>query len=94
MYFSYEHICLSCFREKYGEVILSTYTGEYYGGHKFHLAGGKLGDHELGWMFLTEKYLIFLKSNKEPREYWQIIIPLASVLTDHCTSKKSREEKT
>lgn len=83
VYFSYEHICLSCFRKKYGGVVLSTSTGEYYGGHKLYVAGGKFKDHELGWMFLTDKYFIFLKSNKDPRENWQIIIPLESVLTDH-----------
>ena len=62
--FSFESLCRSCFKEKYGNMIMQSGNGEYYGGHKSYLAGGKFGDHEIGSMYLTDKYFIFKKNNK------------------------------
>ena len=65
-------ICGSCFKKIYGEIVMHVKNGEYYGGHKFHLAGGKIGDHEIGELYLTKDYLIFIKYHKDPSEIWEI----------------------
>ena len=64
----------------YGKIVLQDYHGEYYGGHKVHLAGGVFSTFESGAMYLTENYFIFRKTSKNPSEKWEIIIPLRSVL--------------
>jgi hypothetical protein len=80
-FFSFEQICDSCFADKYGKIILSAHNGEYHGGHKVYLAGGKLSECEYGNMYLTDKYFIFLKINSETdkKQNWEIIIPFESV---------------
>ena len=80
--FESESLCFKCFELKYGKVLLIAERGEYYGGHKVHLAGGTFGDYESGKMFLTEEHFIFAKGNKEIFKRWEIIIPLNSVLIE------------
>ncbi|WP_201448550.1 SHOCT domain-containing protein [Candidatus Nitrosocosmicus agrestis] len=80
--FSGQHLCMSCFNHIYGDIVLQAKDGEYYGGHKFHLAGGKLGDHERGAFYLTSRYAVFLKSDKNPSNLWEIFIPLGSVIIE------------
>ncbi len=78
--FSDQQLCGSCFKKLYGEIVIHVKNGEYYGGHKFHLAGGKIGDHEIGELYLTKDYLIFVKYHKDPSEIWEIRIPLGSII--------------
>jgi hypothetical protein len=47
-----------------------------------HLAGGTFGDYESGKMYLTDKYLIFAKGNKNPAERWEIEIPINSIVIE------------
>ena len=57
-----QKICVSsCFEQKYGKVLLNADRGEYYGGHKVHLAGGTWSDYESGKMYLTEELFYFFK---------------------------------
>ena len=79
--FSFEQICGSCFVDKYGKMKLSLRNGEYHGGHKVLLAGGKFSECEYGNMYLTERYFIFHKIYQEAdkKENWEIVIPFKSV---------------
>lgn len=91
--FSLEQICNDCFNSKYGHIILQADNGEYHGGHKLHLAGGKFGDHELGKLILTNDYFIFMKNQKDPNKTWEIIIPLQAINVDHWhVSEESRRQ--
>jgi len=78
--FSDSQVCTSCFKRLYGEIVLHVKNGEYYGGHKFHLAGGQIGDHEIGELYLTKNFLIFIKYDKNPSSSWDIRISLESVI--------------
>ncbi len=80
--FSKEHLCSVCFKEKYGDIVLRAENGEYYGGHKLYLAGGKFDTFESGKMYLTTSHFIFNRSNKDPQKIWEILIPLNSIDTD------------
>lgn len=60
----------------------TTENGEYYGGHKLHLAGGNFGDFESGKMYLTKTYFIFNKISKDQQKIWEIIVPLNSIDLD------------
>jgi hypothetical protein len=80
--FSNQQLCPACFNEEYGNTVLHVRSGEYYGGHKYHLAGGKIDDHEVGELILTNGFIIFLKHSKDPISNWEIIIPLSAVLLD------------
>ena len=73
---------MHCFEEKYGRISLKEETGEYHGGHKVHLAGGTFGDYESGKMYLTDKYLIFAKGNKNPFKRWEIEIAINSIILE------------
>jgi hypothetical protein len=79
--FSFEQICQTCFIEKYGKIIQLIRNGEYHGGHKVYLAGGKFGECEYGNMILTDKYFIFQKiyNTRDEKKNWEIIIPFESV---------------
>jgi len=75
-----KEICRSCFQEKYGEIILETKGGYYYGGHKAYPAGGFLSEEETGHMYLTKNYFIFIKPSFWGRAIkWGIWIPLEKV---------------
>lgn len=78
--FSDSQLCTACFKRLYGDIVLHVKNGEYYGGHKFHLAGGQISDHEVGELYLTKNYLIFIRYDKNPDLSWDIRIPLESVL--------------
>ena len=75
-----QNICENCYAKKYGITILYANNGEYYGGHKSYLAGGLLSDYEMGQIFLSETYLIFLKKHNDFTKRIEIIIPLNSVI--------------
>jgi hypothetical protein len=55
-----------CFNAKCGNIVLHERNGEYYGGHKIHLSGGKIDDYELGEFVLTNDYIVFIKYGKDP----------------------------
>ena len=80
--YSNDHLCGSCFKERYGILISRAENGEYYGGHKLHLAGGKFGDFESGKMYLTNTHFIINKINTDQQKAWEIIIPLNSIDLD------------
>jgi hypothetical protein len=80
--FSRDNICAHCFAEKYGQIVLQEDIGEYHGGHKVHLAGGTFGEHESGKMYLTDKYLIFAKGDRNPDKRWEIEIPINSIVLE------------
>lgn len=79
--FSFEQICFSCFVNKYGKLKLTLQNGEYHGGHKIHLAGGKFSDCEYGNMYLTDRYFIFHKiyDQNNKKQNWEIVIPFKSI---------------
>jgi hypothetical protein len=79
--FKGEKLCMPCFEERYGSIILRG-NGAYYGGHKAFLAGGIISEQQYGPMLLTDSHLIFEKQDKDPLKKWEIIIPLASVVVD------------
>ena len=91
--FESESMCFECFEKKYGKVLLTAYNGEYYGGHKVHLAGVTFGDYESGKMFLTEEHFIFAKGNKDISKRWEIVIPLSSVLIEQWSVKGESRRK-
>lgn len=80
--FSNVSLCGPCFKERYGHLISRAETGEYYGGHKLHLAGGKFGDFETGKMYLTKTHFIFNRIDKNRQKTWEIIIPLNLIDVD------------
>jgi hypothetical protein len=91
--FNNENICTHCFEEKYGKISLKEETGEYHGGHKVHLAGGSFGDYEYGRMYLTDKYRIFAKGNKNPFKRWETEIPINSIVLEQWGVKAETRRK-
>lgn len=77
-----ESLCPQCFESKYGKLLLKAEDADYYGGHKAYLAGGVFSNEENGKMYLTDKYFLFIKKNKDLNKSWEIIISLTSVLTE------------
>jgi len=76
-------MCVFCFYDMYGGIILNATNGEYYGGHKAYVAGGFARKYELGQMLLTDKFFIFFNDNdKKPEKNFEIVIPLKFVITD------------
>lgn len=71
--------CQQCSVEKFGVIILSASNGQYHGGHKAFIAGGYASKFELGHMYLTEQFFIFIKKNDNPAKRIEIIISLNSV---------------
>jgi hypothetical protein len=91
--FSQEQLCEPCFKDKYGNLILRAENGEYFGGHKLHLAGGKFGDFESGKMYLTNTHFIFNKTSKDSQKIWEIIIPFVAIdLNKWQISEESRRK--
>ena len=77
--FKSRKLCFAClFGEMIGKVLLVSFAS-YYGGHKAYLAGGIFSDSQLGKLYLTDYYIIFVKADNEPSKRWEIIIPLSSV---------------
>jgi hypothetical protein len=91
--FSRDNICTHCFTEKYGQIVLQEDFREYHRGHKVHLAGGTFGEYESGKMYLTDKYLIFAKGDKDLAKRWGIEIPLNSIVLEQWgVSSESRRK--
>lgn len=88
-----ERLCSYCFHQKYGDVILEVSNAEYYGGHKAYLAGGFFDKFELGYLYLTEKTMIFVKGEKNAEKRWQITIPLQSVFLSNWTIEEESRRK-
>lgn len=77
--FKSRKLCFAClFGDMIGKVLLVS-SATYYGGHKAYLAGGAFSDSQLGKLYLTDHYVIFVKADNDPSKRWEIIIPLISV---------------
>jgi hypothetical protein len=76
------NLCLDCFTNNYGKIILATLDAEYYGGHKAYLSGGYFGKFQYGRLILNEHYIIFAREHKDPAKRWKIVIPLDSVIVE------------
>jgi Short C-terminal domain len=85
-------LCPNCFKEQYGQILLHSDAVDYHGGHKDYILGGMLAQHQSGSMYLTEKYLIFSKKDKEISKRWQIAIPLSSVILHWDSEEKARRK--
>jgi len=72
---------------------LQTDTAEYHGGYKGHILSGFLNKHQSGNMYLTENYLIFAKTDKDPSKKLEIMIPLRSVLLDRALEERERQKQ-
>ena len=89
-----QNLCPNCFETKYGKLLLQTATAQYYGGHKAYLAGGVFGTYQSGKMYLTEKYLIFVRGDKNPTKKWEIVIPFDSIIIERWNvEEKSRRQQ-
>lgn len=55
------NLCLDCFTNNYGKIILEKRDAEYYGGHKAYLSGGYFDKFQSGRLILCEHYLIFAR---------------------------------
>jgi len=87
-------LCPNCFEAKYGKLLLQTVAAQYYGGHKAYLAGGVFGTYQSGKMYLTEKYLIFVRGDKNPSKKWEIVIPFDSIIIERWNvEEKSRRQQ-
>jgi hypothetical protein len=76
------NLCLDCFTNNYGKIILEKPDAEYYGGHKAYLSGGYHDKFQSGRLILSEHYLIFAREHKDPAKRWEIVIPLDSVIVE------------
>ena len=76
------NLCLDCFTNNYGKIILEAPDAEYYGGHKAYLSGGYFDKFQYGRLILSEHYLIFAREHKDPEKRWEIVIPLDSVIVE------------
>jgi hypothetical protein len=76
------NLCLDCFTNNYGEIILAKRDAEYYGGHKAYLSGGYFDKFQSGRLILSEHYLIFAREHGDPAKRWEIVIPLDSVIVE------------
>jgi hypothetical protein len=76
------NLCLDCFTNNYGKIILEKPDAEYYGGHKAYLSGGYFDKFQTGRLILSEHYLIFAREHKNPEKRWEIVIPLDSVIVE------------
>ena len=89
-------LCLSCFEEEYGKILLQTddkESVEYFGGHKDHVIGGILGKHsQSGKMYLTEDHIIFAKDDKDISKKWELFIPLSSVILNWDVEERERQK--
>jgi hypothetical protein len=90
----YGQVCKNCFQKEYGSILLETRNGEYYGGHKAHLAGGLFSKGDSGKMFLTENYFIFARSSLKQDKEWVIRIPLEKVEISGWNIKESARRTT
>jgi len=68
--------------QNYGSIIKETPAAQYYGGHKAYLAGGSFSDAQNGKLFLTDRYLIFIKNAMRESKKWKIAIPLEKVIVE------------
>lgn len=80
------------FEKEYGEILLQTDTATYNGGHINHIISGILGKHQSGSLYLSDRYLIFVKEDKDISKRWEIVIPLKSVILDWSIEEKERQE--
>jgi hypothetical protein len=76
------NLCLDCFSNNYGRIIIEAPMAEYHGGHKAYLGGGAFDKFEYGRLILSEHYLIFTRGHKDPTKRWEIVIPLDSVIIE------------
>lgn len=81
-YIGSDFICNGCFAKRYGMIQFSSTEAEYFGGHKAYLAGGYISDRQLGEIYLTDSYLLFLKDDEDPAKQWAISIPLKSIIIE------------
>jgi len=82
------------FDKKLTKIILDTNSGLYYGGHKAYLAGGTFSDAQNGRLFLTEKYLVFIKDSFRESKRWRIEIPLDKVIVEDWKIDEKTRRKT
>ena len=68
-------MCVFCFYDMYGGIILNATNGEYYGGHKAYVAGGFARKYELGQMLLTDKFFIFFNDNDNDDDLSATAVP-------------------
>lgn len=92
--FTFGSFCQPCFIEKFGPIILSASNGQYHGGHKAFIAGGYGTKYELGHMYLTERYFIFIKKNDNPTKKIEIVIPLDSIQVEGWDVEEESRRKT
>lgn len=76
------------FVKKYGDIIKSTPSGLYYGGHKAYLAGGMFNDFQGGNLTLTQNYLMFVCRK------FRIEIPLKSIIIEDWKVDEKTRRKT
>jgi len=77
-----DNLCLDCFVEKYGQILLKANIAEYYGGHKAYLAGGVFSKYQSGKMYLTEQFLLFIRGDKDQSKRWEIVVPFSSIVME------------
>lgn len=76
------NLCLECFTNNYGRVILEAPNAEYHGGHKASLGGGAFDKYETGRLILSERFVIFAREDNDSTKRWEIVIPLDSVIVE------------
>jgi hypothetical protein len=67
-------LCVSCFENRFGGIILESENGVYIGGHQ------KYYNKKDGYMYLTQHNFIFAHTERREERNWQITIPFHSIL--------------
>lgn len=68
--------------EKFGELLIKS-LAQYHGGYKPKIPGGVLSPHNVGMIYIFKDYFIFKADAVLQNNYWEIIIPISSIIVDN-----------
>lgn len=77
---------------QYGKIITKSFC-QYWGGYRRQIEGGLLSPASMGMMYLFKKFFLFRSDVVRNRNYWEIVIPINSIITENWNPKKHEEKE-
>lgn len=80
------------FEKRFGKLVIKSFA-QYYGGYKRQAPGGIVSPINPGMMYLFKNYFVFAADTAKKENYWEIVIPMGSIIDDDWQRNELNENK-
>jgi len=77
---------------QYGKIITKSFC-QYWGGYRRQVEGGVRSPASMGMMYLFKNFFLFRADVVRKSNYWEILIPINSIITENWDPKKQEEKE-